>query len=449
MTSRTHATRAVIIGGSLTGLVTARVLSEHFSQIIVVEQDQLCIEKGFRRGVPQARHAHGLTYQGAQALESLFPGLRHELETAGSPIFDHGEAVSARLPDGPLPLTTSGQLMQVFNRDLLDSTLLKRLIKFPGIRFCDNRIVTGLHMDAEKERIQGVNIHSRLEKTDEFMQADFVVDASGRFSKMPHWLANLGFEVPKDRVVDAQIIYSSGVFTGPERDWQVIYHINNAPLSTRGAYVLRTEDDQWLVTLYGALNDKPPTREHAFRAFAASINNPELNKLLEASVAVSPIVSYARTENRKRCYHQARRWPKRLVVLGDAACAFNPIYGQGISLAVFEAIHLGKLMARYKNPEQLDLIGKIYQKNLARLILWPWWLAISQDLIWEEKINSRRAPWIARSFHWYKMQLYKAVIKDPVLYKLFLAIFHMSNHPLNLFHPRVVVRTLLVILNLR
>lgn len=441
---------ALIIGGSIAGLATARVLSEHFLQVTVIERDLLTDDLTHRKGTPHARHAHGLTSKGARAVESLFPGLRRELEMSGAPIFDHGESILTRVPPGQVPFLKVGQSMQVFTRPLMESLIRKRVMAIPGVQIRDGLQVTALQTDISGEYIIGARarrnsiLHVNTDKMGQSFSipADLVVDASGRFSELPRWLEKIGFTIPTDRVVDAGVVYSTCTFKGPERDWQVIYHFNDAPNETRGAYVLRTEKNDWLVTIYGAMHDIPPVQEKEFREFVSSLNNPALIELLSASIRLSPITRYARTENRKRLYHSARRWPKRLVALGDAVCAFNPTYGQGMTMATIEAIELGEIVERQRATSGLDKVSETFQIKLAKLIRWPWLLAISGDLLWEAKMRQTKAWWGARAFHWYKARLYISVLKDPCLLRLLLGVFHMERHPLNLFHPVVIVRVL-------
>ncbi|MBT2375340.1 FAD-dependent oxidoreductase [Pseudomonas fluorescens] len=439
---------AVIIGGSIAGLVAARVLSEHFQRVTILERDLIDEGMACRKGTPGASHSHGLTSKGARALESIFPGIKNELKIAGSVVFDHAQGISSRVPSGQIPFSTVGQPMQFFTRPLLESLIRRRVIATPRVHLRDGTRVTGLRTDAAGEQIIGVNAmrHSAGDAKDIGMEqpisisADFVIDASGRFSRLTRWLRDMGYTVPDDHVVDAGVIYTTCIFKGPDREWEGIYHFSEAPHATRGAYVLRTEKKEWLVTLSGALRDKPPVNEQGFLEFAFSMNNADITELLKASTRVTSIVSYARTENRLRLYHLAPRWPQRLAVLGDAVCAFNPVYGQGMSMATFEAIALGELIGRRRARYGLDQVGKLFQARLARLIRWSWLLAISSDLMWEAEMRRTKAWWGARAFHWYKSKLYVAVLSDQYLLKVILAISHMERHALNLFHPVVMAR---------
>lgn len=437
---------AIVIGGGFAGLTVARVLADHFTHVTVIERDFFDDEKHGHKGVPQAHHAHGLTNKGARALEGLFPGLRAELALAGSPVFDHGEGVSTWLPCGPIPMSTSGIEIQAFTRHLLDSCLRRRALEMSGVNICDGLEVTGLQMDSTGRQVVGVLQRGRTRfpaishEQSRLMRADFVVDASGRFSAMPAWLVEIGFPAVQESVVDPKITYSSCTFKGPPKTWRALYQWADPPDSPRGAYALYTESHEWLITLYGAAGDMPPTREANYRAFSASLRNPVLDQLLAESAMTSAIHRYVRTENRLRAFHLMPAWPDGLVVLGDAFCAFNPKYGQGLTLAVLEAIKLGELLSQHGNATMRPGLAKKFQKHLSTLVVWPWRLATGEDLLWEAKMRGEKGPLLARSFHRYKALLYHAVAKDVKLYGVFLSVFHMMRMPAYLFRPFVILR---------
>ncbi|HGM5420638.1 TPA: FAD-dependent oxidoreductase [Serratia liquefaciens] len=435
MQSRGH---AIVIGAGIAGLTSAFVLARHFERVTLIERDSLGKGAVFRKGVPQARHAHGLTSQGALALETLFPGIGHELEQAGAPVFDHGESISTWISAGHIPFSRVGLQIQICTRPLLETCIRQRVMDIVGIECIDEHEVVQLHMTGPYT--SGVYIRAcpaPHNTADRLLPADWVVDASGRFSHMPQWLEKLGYDPPKNNVVDAHVVYASCTFKAPSPAWRVLYHLSSVPDQPRGVYALCTERDEWLVTLYGAAGDKPGLDESAFRAFAASLDNPDLNALLLNARRVSSITRYARTENRRRAYGRMCRWPEHLVVIGDAACAFNPIYGQGMTLAVKQSILMGEVIERSLTSKDA---ARQFQVKQEKMTAWPWRLAISDDLLWQAKMRQRKGPLLARIFHAYKAILYRAVLSEPFLYKLFLGISHQVHHPLCMFHPQVLIR---------
>lgn len=431
---------AIVIGASIAGLTSAFVLARHFKHVTLIERDILYDTDSFRKGVPQARHAHGLTSQGALALESLFPGIGHELELAGAPVFDHGESMNTWISTGHIPFSWADLPLQVCTRPLLETCIRLQVMNVANIECIDGHEVIQLQMTGSY--ISGVHIRALPASENagsRLLQADWVVDASGRFSRMPQWLEQLGYPQPKSYVVDASVVYASCLFKTASPPWRGLYHLSMVPDQSRGVYALRTERDEWLVTLYGIAGDKPGRDETAFRDFAASLGNSDLDALLVSARRVSPVTRYARTENRRRAYAQMPRWPEHLVVIGDAVCTFNPIYGQGMTLAVKQAILMGDILDK---SSTLHGIARHLLIKQEKLNAWPWRLAISDDLLWQAKMQQRRGPILATLFHGYKVILNQAVLRDPFLYKLFLGVFHQARHPLYMFHPKVLLRVI-------
>ncbi|MGB8201434.1 MAG: NAD(P)-binding protein [Pseudonocardiaceae bacterium] len=446
MTAEPGWERALVIGSGIGGLATARVLAEHFSRVTVVDKDHVSIEGAPRPGVPQARHVHGLLGKGAEVLEGLFPGLCAELETLGAVCFDHGQGVCTHTPHGPVPRARVGRPIQVFTRELLESRIRRRVVAIPSVQVTGGVRVTGLRTDSSGRRVVGVTA-IRLPSTpspasEDVLPTDLVVDASGRFSALPQWLEAIGYPQPRDRVVNAGLAYSTCLFDGPDEDWRVIYHVNSAPHLPRGAYAIRTESGQWLVTLFGAAGDHPPVKLDGFSRFAQSLNNPELKKIVDGGNLVAGVHHYARTENRLREYHRLPRWPERLVVLGDAVCAFNPIYGQGMTVASLEAVALGAQLTRSRTGAETRPEGRLFQQRLPWITAVPWLLSTNEDQLWQAHMNGHRARLSARALHWYMNKLLDATITDPQVYRAFLNVFHMVRRPTHLARPSVLLRAL-------
>jgi 2-polyprenyl-6-methoxyphenol hydroxylase-like FAD-dependent oxidoreductase len=219
--------RAVVIGGGYAGLVSARVLTDYFRSVIVVEQDRLGESAGVHPHVPQGYHAHAVLAKGAQVLESLFPGLRAELAAAGAPVFDFGERISFLTPWGFAPRDRAGMEIQSFTRDELELCLRRRVLALPGVSVRDGTRCLGLTVAAPRRgrgkaaRVTGVSIRSGDSPSDATpvdLAADLVVDATGRSSSLAHWLEPLGVRVPEKRVVKAKITYTSFSFARPSGD---------------------------------------------------------------------------------------------------------------------------------------------------------------------------------------------------------------------------------------
>ena len=435
MDSRNH---AVVIGASLAGLASACVLAKYFTRVTLVERDTLSHAREFRKGVPQARHAHGLTTRGAAMLESLFPGLRLELEQAGAAVIDQGESISTWGSAGRIPFNPVGLTLQMCTRPLLEASIRRRVMALHGVKCLEGHEVVQLLMTGREA--SGVMVRRCTPDGTALptpLAAEWVVDASGRFSNMAHWLQQLGLEPPAAEVVDAGVVYASCTFKTASQPWGALYQLNRVPDQPRGVYAVYTERGEWLVTLYGAMGDKPGVDERAFRDFAATLGNPDLDTLLDKAVCLSSVTRYGRTENQRRAYATMSDWPQRLVVVGDAACAFNPVYGQGMTLAVKQALMLGEL---FSGARAGPGTARRFQRAQQQVTAWPWRLAVSDDVLWQARLNQRQGPLSARAFNAYKALLYRAVMHDPVLYRLFLQVFHQVRHPLCMFSARPLAR---------
>ena len=325
-----------MIGASLAGLVAARVLRDSFDEVLIVERDQIPQGPEPRSGVPQARHIHVLLVRGAQILEELFPGIRDELIAGGAPTVDWPSEILWLAPSGWVQRTGAPYELISASRDILDWTVRMRVLGRDGVRLLDGNDVTGLLAAARPARVTGVSIRSRSDGTSTDLEADLVVDASGRNSHAPAWLTSLGYAQVQESVVNAFLGYSSRVYTPPagfEPDWKGIVLTSRPPDSKRAGVLFPLNGGLWHVTLVGTGHDYPPTDEPGFVEFARTLRSPVLHDVLADATPKTSISGYRRTENQLRHFERMASFPDGFVVLGDAASAFNPVYGQGMSVA--------------------------------------------------------------------------------------------------------------------
>ena len=337
---------AIVIGASMAGMFAARALTDHFERVTVIERDVLPQGPQFRKGVPQSRHIHILLVRGKQGFEYFFPGIEAELIAAGAIKADSGSDFIFHSHFGRLASGRTGLETLLCSRHLFEAQVRRRLRSLPNVDIRERTEVQGILGNADQ--VTGVRLKSRQSQAEPSdLLADLVVVANGRGDSIIGWLEALGISAPTERVVNAGLAYATRWYRFPEghglpgRGMVV----NGRPLDVpRAAALINVEADDWVLTL-GSLNATPaPRDEVSFMDFAAKLLDPVIHSALQHAEPISPIYGYAQTENRWRDFQNMSRWPKGLVVLGDAACCFNPIYGQGMTLSVMAAELLEELL---------------------------------------------------------------------------------------------------------
>ncbi|MEU1408660.1 FAD-dependent monooxygenase [Streptomyces sp. NPDC005728] len=444
--------KAIVIGGSYAGLVTARVLADFFHEVVLVERDAVDKDTGVHPGAPQGYHAHAMLAKGGEILERLFPGLREELREAGAPVFDYGEGIDFLLPVGLAPRHRTGVLIQTFTRDELERRLRRKVLALPQVTLLPSTQCMGLTRDLSG-RVSGVTCRSQSTESTQSSQtsepfelvADLVVDASGRSSSLTDWLGAAGITVPPKRTVKAKVTYTSMNFDRPQEshpghpDYYVAYQMLFAPSVPRAGVLLAVERDRWTCSLFG-FQDQPPTDDKGYLAFAETLNNPRLAEQIGRRTVQEPTRRYTNADNQWRLYHAVKGWPDRLIAVGDAVCVFNPVYGQGLTVAAMEAELLQRMLNRHRASGRLDGLGGAFQKKLGRLLLGPWTLSTNSDLMW----TPDRQPLAARFAHWYNTRLFHVAVKDAAVWAKFVRVVNMVASPALLFHPLVALKVLTV-----
>jgi 2-polyprenyl-6-methoxyphenol hydroxylase-like FAD-dependent oxidoreductase len=444
-TAFTGAGHAVVVGGGIAGLLAARVLANHFERVTLVERDELTDTVGNRKGVPQGRMLHVLLPRGLRIVERLFPGYSRELEAAG--------AVWLRVPTEALILGPAGWLdrrapgwpVLSASRPLFEWALRRRLRELPGVVILDRHDGSSLLILDDGRQVTGVTLRP-LEDTGgtcQRLHADLVVEASGRGSRAPVWLSEAGYGTPTTTHVDPNIAYASRIYRIPDgfdADWQMVMLLSQPPSIPRIGYLFPIEDRQWMVALMGAAGQHPPTDEDGFAAFTRSLRHPVIADALAAAEPVTAIRSLRGTANRLCHYERMRRWPERFMVLGDAVCAFNPIYGQGMSTAAVAAETLDACLReqRHRHPtDDLDGLARRFQRRLARANADPWMLSTGEDLRYPTT-TGMQASAATRLLHRYLDRVALATTHDPGIADAYARVVAMLAGSTSLFAPRVL-----------
>ncbi|NGO12179.1 FAD-binding protein [Streptomyces sp. HC44] len=429
------------MGGSVAGLLAAHVLARHAERVTVLERDRYEDGPEPRAGVPQSRHTHVLLASGMNALSELLPGLLPELQGAGAPrlavpgdlgVWQAGQWISRRNPSAPV-MTPS--------RPFLEHRLRRHVLADPRIRVRTSTEATGLL--GRSDHVTGVTVRARRDGhqgRQEFV-ADLVLDATGRSSRTPQWLADLGGSPPAEDVVETGRAYATGVFhgDGPAEDLRGFYIVPEAgqPL---GAIVLPAENDRWMVTLSGPRDLAPPTDPEGFVDFADGLPHGAPHKWLSTAHAVGRPLGYRHTTNRRRRYDRRGRDCAGLLVVGDALCALNPVYGQGLSVAAMNAVALARALADGRTPPVHALQRAVLRSSRA-----AWEVATGADSTMPGAVgNAVRGGPVDRLLFRYLDRLRAHVPSDPVVCSANRDVLFLLTPPRSLVtSPRVLRRVLL------
>ena len=431
----------------MAGLWTARVLANRFAHVQIVERDVLPSGPEHRPGVPQSHQVHVLLMRGAEVMERLFPGITDELLDAGAVRFDLTGDSRTKMRGQWLEPFESGMTGLGVSRVLLESTIRRRLRDEPHIDFVDGAEVTGLQLaQPGSPQIGGVTLRRKSgdREAAETLTADFVVDASGRNSRTPQWLADLGYPVAETKIVTSFLGYACRRYRpGPHfgRDWQMMVVAAQPPHNPRSGILFPEENGTLMVMLGGANKDYPPTDEAGFLDFAHSLDL-EFGQTVAEAKPIAPARGYRQTENRLNAYDQLERWPQRFVVLGDAYCAFNPIYGQGMTLAALSAMTLDEHLAQVEDGVlTLDNVAKPFQQALAQVAAPAWEMATGADEMWPLAEGGREGLPVQLS-RWFNHQLGAAMPHDRVIHQTFMEVAQLTKPPGALVAPGILWRIL-------
>jgi 2-polyprenyl-6-methoxyphenol hydroxylase-like FAD-dependent oxidoreductase len=426
---------AVVIGASIAGLLAAAALSEVYPKVTVYDRDVLPADPVARRGVPQGRHLHGLQARGVLALDELLPGFKNELTAAGGVLCDMQEDMHWYLDDYLLMSATSGLEGIGISRPLLEGLIRSRVTSLANVTVQDDTDVTGLA--AADGVVTGVTIAKARTPgaaADE-VAADLVVDAAGRGSRTPAWLSALGFPPPEVSRVRTDVSYVSRFYAREpgQLDGRFGSAITPYPGKPIGGAVLRQEGDRWVVLVAGMIGTDPPLDDSGLIAFAERLSCPDIAAVMRTSVPLTEPLKYTYPESVWFHYEALSAYLGGFLVIGDAFCSLNPIYGQGITTAALEALRL-----RAELRAALPDLALRYFASVGKLVGEAWETSTASDLRFPE-IEGKRRPG-AGLIDAYGVRFRAAASVDPVLGRTFLRVANMIDKPAKLLSPGTVLR---------
>jgi 2-polyprenyl-6-methoxyphenol hydroxylase-like FAD-dependent oxidoreductase len=424
----------------MAGLWAAQVLARHFARVAIVDRDTFPDGPEARKGVPQGRHVHVLLGRGMQVAEELFPGITAELAAAGAPEVNWGSDAKSYFGATPAPRYHSEIITRTSSRPLLESLLRQRLRANPRVVFLPDRDVLGLLHDSRSNAVLGVRLRQRTGRQlgpVEESHADLTLDASGRDTKSPVWLQELGYGETEEVTINSFLGYATRWYRPPadfHPDWKALLIFGRYPHHPTGGVIFPIEDGRWIVTLSGMADRVPPTDEAGFREFARTLIDPALYEAIKDAEPLSPIAGYRRTENKLRHYEKLTRWPGSYAALGDSVCAFNPVYGQGMTASGIGALVLDRCLREGRTMAE-------FQRQLAKSNAIPWTLSTSADFRWPTTIGGTPDR-LTRIMHRY-MDFVQDIAADNVgVLKTFQAVLQMVAPPAALFRPAILTRVL-------
>jgi 2-polyprenyl-6-methoxyphenol hydroxylase-like FAD-dependent oxidoreductase len=422
---------AVIMGGGMAGLLAARVLSEHYAQVTVVERDPLPVAGSHRRGVPQSRHVHGILPRGCALLDELFSGLTAELVAAGALTGDSLANVRWLISGHRLAQTTSGAEGLFVSRPLLEGHVRARVRDIPAVTIRDGCTAVGLVAVPGHSRITAVQLRRCADAdTAPTLPADLVVDATGRSTRTPTWLAQLGFPQPHRDQVQVGVRYASRMFRLREgalgHDRLII--TGGTAARPRGGALTAIEGGLHHVSLAGMLGDTPSTELPGFIRFAQTLPFPDIHRAIIDAEPLDDGAAFGYPASVRIRYERLSRFPAGLLVIGDAVCTLNPIYGQGMTVAAMQAMALRRILAVGAAPA-----ASRYFRHIAKVVSVPWDIAVGGDLA-NPAVAGRRTAKV-RLVNTYLRRLHAAAANDPALAQAFVRVSGLIDRPETLLRP--------------
>ncbi|HFJ9462950.1 NAD(P)/FAD-dependent oxidoreductase [Bacillus cereus] len=433
--------KAIVIGGSMAGKFAAKALSTSFKEVIIIEAGERWDGKSSRKRVPQSNHPHVLLKGGENAIEELFPNITKELIEAGSIINNFTRDLKwHQFGLWKQPFIGEVHMIQQ-SRPLLEWHIQKRIHQISNITIKYETLVKGLLVDAKLNKVCGVKVKYLEANTQEEVHADLVVDASGFGSKSIEWLREYEIKVQEEKV-RIDLFYATKMFKlkeNEELDCCNMLMSPSFPDNPYGVLIQTIEDNRYFVTFSGYANEKAPQTDDEFYDFAENLSISNVTDFLNKAEGITDIKTYKIPYQVRRRFDLVNNVPEGLLVVGDAQCRFDPVFGQGVSVAAMEAHQLQLLL---QDRKQLDkTFTQQFYKKAATIIETPWDMTTTEI---SRHPQLKRELTTKQKFQlWYTKQIYRLSASNSDVYIRLVRVMNLIRSPFHLFHPKVLLSVLL------
>jgi 2-polyprenyl-6-methoxyphenol hydroxylase-like FAD-dependent oxidoreductase len=437
--------RAIVIGAGIGGLTAAAAVAPYFEHVVVIERDALPTQPSARPGTPQAKHVHALLAGGQRALEQLFPGFERDLERGGAVRVRVGLDLRMERPGyDPFPKRDLGFDSYALSRALIEFVTRACLDGHANVEIRQRCRVERLTADASRRTVTGVE-YVDGDGARVTLGAELVAESSGRGDLALELLDSVGLPRPSVTTIGVDIAYASAIYEIPNDasdDWKGVFHLPMPP-SSRGALMLPLEGRRWILTLAGRHGDDPPRDDAGFMAFVQGFRTPTLYNAIRGAKRLGEIVGYRFPESIHRHYERLETFPSGLVLLADAVCRFNPVWGQGMSVAAQEACALSRLLAsRSSEGAPLHGLAQAFFAEAAALIATPWAQAVIPDFIHPQTRGERPADFEQSLM--LGLAMTKLAARDPAVHKLTAEVGSLLKPRTVYFDPELRARVMAV-----
>jgi 2-polyprenyl-6-methoxyphenol hydroxylase-like FAD-dependent oxidoreductase len=386
--------QAVVIGAGMGGLTAAGALADRFDQVVVLERDTLPSEPMYRAGTPQARHVHALLLSGQRALSELFPGFEQDLARAGAVPLRAGLDVRMERPGyDPFPQRDLGWSSYAVSRPTIERAVRRRVESRANTTLRQRCRVQEVLASPNGGAVTGVR-YENGNGGSETIAADLVVDASGRGALTLALLQSIRLPPPEETTIGIDLGYATCVFDIPDdasTDWKGVMTFGQAPQNSRGGLMLPLEGNRWMATIGGRHGDVPSGDAEGFLTYARALRTPTIYNAISHAKRLDGVARYGFPESVRRHFERLDVFPRGLLPIGDAICRFNPVYGQGMSVAAMEACLLQKLLERLEgNSDPIAGLAPTFFAEVQTLIETPWSAAIL-DFVFPDTRGQRPA----------------------------------------------------------